>query len=208
VRQSDAHAWAEVWLAEVGWIRVDPTAAVAPERIERNLDAAIADDAFDAGLFLRRNPLFAVARQAWDAANNFWNNQVIEFDQASQLSLLERLGLKDASLRDLAISFGIVLVGAIVLLSAYLAWQIRPRRRDPLCVVYAYLCEKLAKADLGRHPHEGPRDYLCRAASARPEHAAALAEIRSLYIGLRYGPESLSTQLSRLKYLVNRLRLS
>src|SRR5690606_25782031 len=43
VRQRDAHAWAEVWLGEKGWVRVDPTAAVAPNRILGGIETALPD---------------------------------------------------------------------------------------------------------------------------------------------------------------------
>ncbi len=206
IRQSDAHAWSEVWLENRGWVRVDPTAAVAPERIERNLDAAIPDSDSVPGRFLRTNLFFFRARMTWDAANNFWNNRIVEYNELKQRSLMEWLGVKNADYRSLAIAFALTLVLFFVSLTLYLGWQYRPRKRDPIVAVYDQLCRKLARINVAKQMHEGPVDYLQRAALAQPRMATELREVRSLYTSLRYDPSPLPAQLSRLKYLVNRLR--
>ncbi|HSN70061.1 MAG TPA: DUF3488 and transglutaminase-like domain-containing protein, partial [Steroidobacteraceae bacterium] len=84
VRQSDAHAWSEVWLEGQGWVRVDPTAAVAPDRIERGLDAALPEGEPVPGRFFSRNPMLASLDFAWDALNAFWTDQVVEVDARAQ----------------------------------------------------------------------------------------------------------------------------
>jgi transglutaminase-like putative cysteine protease len=207
VRQSDAHAWSEVWFDGRGWVRVDPTAAVAPERIEGGLDAALSDNEFVPGRLLRRSALLSQIRLAWDAANTFWNNEVVQFGEAQQRRLLERLDIQDANWRTL----GFLLVGALVIffavMSGYLAWRFRPRARDPIAQVYHQLCRKLARSAMPRLAHEGPNDYVARVSRIRPELAAALAEVRALYVNLRYGPAPLTTELSRLKFLVNQLKV-
>lgn len=207
VRQSDAHAWSEVWLDGKGWTRVDPTAAVAPERVERGLDAAMSEGEPVPGRFLARSSALTQLRLAWDAVNTFWNDQVVEFGASQQRSLFERLGIEDADWEVLGVALVIAVVGFFVVLSAYLAWQFRPHTRDPVARVYAQLCRRLASRQLARLPHEGPHDYLERVMLARPELATDLTETRMLYISLRYGPSPLTSQLSRLKFLVNRLKL-
>lgn len=207
VRQSDAHAWSEVWIDGKGWIRVDPTAAVAPERIERGMDAALAEDEPVPGRLFNSVDAFVKIRLAWDALNTFWNGQIVEFGATQQRSLLERLGIEDADWEALGMGVVLALAGFFAVLSAWLAWQFRPRPRDPVAQVYDRLCRRLARAQLPRSPHEGPRDYLTRMAAARPVLAADLAEVRTLYLSLRYGPAPLSSQLSRLKFLVSRLKV-
>ena len=206
VRQSDAHAWSEVWLEGRGWTRIDPTAAIAPERIERGLDAAISEQEDVPGRALRHSALFSKVRMAWDAANTFWNDQVVQFGEAQQRWLLEKFNIKDPRWEYLGVGLVLALLGFFGVLSAYLAWKFRPRPRDPASHVYEQLCLKLAKLGVPRLPHEGPNDYVARAAVARPELASQLAEVRSVYVGLRYGPTPLPTQLSRLKFLVNQLQ--
>ncbi|HEY0681737.1 MAG TPA: DUF3488 and transglutaminase-like domain-containing protein [Steroidobacter sp.] len=206
VRQSDAHAWSEVWLEGRGWQRIDPTAAIAPERIERGLDAAIAESEEVPGRTLRQSALLSKMRMAWDAANTFWNDQVVQFGTSQQAWLLEKLNIKDPRWEYLGVAMILALLGFFGVLSAYLAWKFKPRARDPVAHVYEQLCRKLAKLGVPRLPHEGPNDYVTRAARARPELAVQLAEVRSVYVGLRYGPTPLPTQLSRLKFLVNQLQ--
>jgi transglutaminase-like putative cysteine protease len=206
VRQSDAHAWVEVWLAERGWVRIDPTAAVAPERVERNLDAALAEEESVPGRFLRQSAFFANIHQAWDAVNNFWNDRVVEYDQLKQQALMAWMGVEDPDWRQLGVAFAAALVAFFVVLSGYLGWRYRTHRIDPMVEVYLRLCKKLARIEIKRAPHEGPVDFLQRAAVSCPALAVELRELRSLYVGLRYNPDPLLSQQSRFKYLVNNLK--
>jgi hypothetical protein len=81
VRQSDAHAWAEVWLADRGWVRVDPTGYVAPERIEYGIDRALADTEHVPGRLLRTSALLGRLRDAWDAATFTWTDWVLGYNR-------------------------------------------------------------------------------------------------------------------------------
>lgn len=205
VRQSDAHAWSEVWLDERGWVRVDPTAAVAPERIERGIDAAMAEDEPVPGRLIRNNALLSQVRLAWDAANTFWNSQVIEFSESQQRWLANQVGIGEVSWRWLGLALVATFIVFFAALSGYLAWRFRPRRGDPVQQVYEQLCRKLAKVNLPKHHHEGPNDYLNRVASLKPNIAKQLSEARAIYTHLRYEPTPMQSSLSRLKFLVNEL---
>lgn len=206
VRQSDAHAWSEVWMEGRGWQRIDPTAAIAPDRIERGLDAALSAGETLPGRALRNNAFLSKVRLAWDAANTFWNNEVVQFGEAQQRWLLQKLNFEQARWEYLVVALVLALLGFFVALTAYLAWKFRPRARDPVAHVYEQMCRKLGKLGLPRLPHEGPNDYVARVARSRPDLAPQLAELRTVYVGLRYGPAPLATQLSRLKFLVNQLQ--
>ena len=212
IRQSDAHAWSEVWIEGRGWVRVDPTAAVAPERIERGLEAALAEGGESLpGSYLRRSVLFNRLQLAWDAANTFWNNQVVGFGEAQQRWLLEQFNF-DGDAQELGIALSLALIGFFAAMSAYLAWRFRPRARDPLAQIYDQLCRKLARRGLPRAAHEGPSDYVARVLQSRPDLAPLLVEARNLYVALRYGPRSWGpllgrSELSRLKFLINQLKV-
>jgi transglutaminase-like putative cysteine protease len=212
IRQSDAHAWSEVWLEGRGWVRVDPTAAVAPERIERGIDAALAEGGESLpGSYLRHSALINRLQLAWDAANTFWNNQVVAFGETQQRWLLERFNL-DGDSQELGIALALALIAFFAAMSAYLAWRFRPRVRDPLAQIYDQLCRKLARRGLPRAAHEGPSDYVARVLRARPDLAPLLVEARNLYVALRYGPRSWGpllgrSELSRLKFLINQLKV-
>ena len=94
VRQADAHAWSEVWLPGRGWQRVDPTAAVAPDRILRGLAGTLPDAMSAQARFLRLHPALIQMRQAWDAMQNAWNEWILDYDLDRQRSLLEKLGFE------------------------------------------------------------------------------------------------------------------
>ncbi|MGH8174951.1 MAG: transglutaminase TgpA family protein [Steroidobacter sp.] len=208
VRQSEAHAWTEVWLEERGWVRIDPTAAVAPERIESGgLAAAMSEDEPVPGRLLRNNRLLSQLRLTWDAANTFWNDQVVEFGEAQQRWLLTRLDIDEVRWEYLGVALVLALMSFFIVLSMYLAWRFRPRPRDPVAQIYDALCRKLARREPPRLAYEGPVDYLARVTRSHPGLTAQLAEIRSLYLNLRYSPSPLISQLSRLKHLVNQLQV-
>lgn len=205
VRQSDAHAWSEVWFEGRGWTRIDPTAAVAPERVESGIDAAISDEESVPGRIFARSSALSQLRNLWDALNTYWNDNIVEFDQAQQRSLLSRLGIEDADWRQLGLGMVIAFIVFFAALALYFSIRYRAPQRDPLVRTYERLCKRFAKRQLARAPHEGPSDYLLRLAQARPDLAKPLNEARELYVNLRYGPAPLSSELSRFKYLVNQL---
>ncbi len=205
VRQSDAHAWSEVWIEGRGWTRVDPTAAVAPERVERGIDAAISDEESVPGRLFVRSSMLSQLRNVWDALNTYWNDNIVEFDQRQQRSLFQMLGIEDADWRQLGAGMVIAFVAFFALLALYFSIRYRPPQRDPLVRTYERLCKRFEKRALTRLPHEGPSDYLTRLAQARPDLARQLEEARDLYVSLRYGPAPLPSELSRFKYLVNQL---
>ncbi|BAU50443.1 transglutaminase [Sulfurifustis variabilis] len=187
VRQSDAHAWTEVWLAPRGWVRVDATAAVAPERVEQGIESVVAEGAearageparFEARWLARA---WQRARFTWDYVNLSWFYWVKDYDENRQTRLLDRLGLRDSA--------GLVLVAGVMgLVLAYALGAGRRRRPgDPLARIYDRYCRKLARAGLARDPHEGPLDYARRAAARWPEQRAAIVAITSRYVSFRYG---------------------
>jgi len=207
VRQSDAHAWAEVWIEGRGWVRVDPTAAVAPERIQQGLDAAVPEDEPVPGRMFGGNSMVLNLQLAWDALNSAWQNNVVEYNDTLQRSLFSRLGFDDVDWRSLGLLLTASLAAFFVALSGWLAWRFKPRMQDPAAQAYAQLCRKLGSGNLPRRPHEGPVDYLTRVGAARPELRADLDELRALYVALRYGPLPMPAQLSRFRFLVNRLKV-
>lgn len=208
VRQSDAHAWSEVWIDSKGWMRVDPTAAVAPERVESaGLYGAMSDNEPVPGRLVRNSAFLSNVRFAWDAANTFWNDQIVEFSADQQQRLSRLLGVEELDVRTLGTALVLVFVAFFLSLSGYLAWKFRPRLRDPVRQVYEQLCRKLARAQLAKLPHEGPQAYLDRIAAQRPEIAPRLREAKTIYLDLRYGPAPMKTSLSRLKHVVNQLKV-
>jgi len=189
VRQSDAHAWAEVWLDGDGWVRIDPTAAVAPERIERGI--AVAAQREGAPVRFRTPPqvlanAWRVLRDGWDAVSNAWNQWVLDYTPQRQADLLERLGLGEVSWRGMAVALGLACAGLLGVIAAYMLLR-RPAVVDPVLFLYQRFCAKLARRGITRAPAEGPADFGTRAGALRPEAAAQIRLITGLYIRLRYG---------------------
>lgn len=199
VRQSDAHAWSEVWLAGRGWVRVDPTAAVAPERIENGtLEVTTAES----GLIGAGGEWFHRVALAWDTMSNYWNEWVLQYGPDSQNMLLDRLGLPGGDWRQLTTVLGVVLAILLVALSAFLGWQFRPHGSDPAAQLYARLCRKLASRQLDRQAHEGPLQYAARVCAARPDLDPKLHEIVALYARLRYEPQPEDEDLARFRLAI------
>jgi transglutaminase-like putative cysteine protease len=212
VRQSDAHAWAEVWLPRRGWVRIDPTAAVSPERVQRGMAGAVPPrPPFGIeglggliGIDGAAHPWLLQLRYAAGAMNNGWNQWVLNYTPQRQRGMVEQL---QASLLDwrLPVWLGIL---AIVLL---LVRTLRRRREvDPVDALYSALCTRLSRLGLARSADEGPRAYAARIAAAgrlAPEAAAAAQEFLHRYSGWRYAPRGADAHLATtLKRLLSQVR--
>jgi transglutaminase-like putative cysteine protease len=206
VRQSDAHAWSEVWIDGRGWVRVDPTAAVAPERIRGSLIDAVGTDEPVPGRLREASPIVMRLELGWDAINDFWNQRIVRFDAAAQFDMLQKLGIDDPDWRELGFGLAASLAAFFAGLSAYLAWHYRPPERDWPARLHDVVARRLRKRGLVRGPTEGPVAFLERAERTHPDLARQLAEIRVLYAAQRYGPSPRPWELQRLKHLVNALR--
>lgn len=188
VRQADAHAWTEVWLDDAGWVRVDPTAAVAPDRVELGLAASLPGEAL---LPFMLKPEFGWLKDAlllWDGVNHAWNQWVLGYDWRQQEELLSGLSSDFFSWRQ---NVTWLLLGGLLLAAGglLLYWQARERaQRDPARRLYDRFCARLAKAGVERRATEGPLDFARRASTARPDLAEGIDSLTRLYIDLRYGP--------------------
>ena len=188
VRQSEAHAWAEVWLEGRGWTRLDPTAVVAPERLHRGILDLMPQE-LPARARLHASPWLNELLQRWDAANAWWTNHVVRFYLEAQLGLLERLGIRSPDARSLGWTFMVVLCLWLAVIAWHVGRSIRPARPDPLARAYARLCRKLARI-APRAPHEGPLAFGAALIAKRPEVRTSVLPLLERYAALRYGPPS------------------
>ncbi len=208
VRQFDAHAWVEYWQAETGWVSVDPTFQVAPERIELGLEEAVAtEQSFLEGspfspLRYRQLTWLNQMRLSWDNLNYGWQRWVLGYQGAQQLQLLQRwFGRIDARL--LAIS---LVGGGALLLSLLALWLFKPwqRERDPQRRLFRGFERLLARHGVHRAPGEGARMFAARAALALPGqaqqiHAFAAAFEAQRYAGRDASPAQLREHLATLR---------
>ncbi|MEN7341606.1 MAG: DUF3488 and transglutaminase-like domain-containing protein [Pseudomonadota bacterium] len=200
VRQSDAHAWTEVWLEGVGWQRVDPTAAVAPERIEQNLESALLESGeFTRGAF--DLPMLERLQLLWDMANAKWNDWVLGFGPETQKRFFEWLGLDDPDWRDLVIILSILLVFLMSAITLWLTWIHRPTPPDSEMKQFIRLQKKLG---LPAEPNETPSDYAKRAIAANPALQTKIETAIWHYLRARYAEDQ--TAAERLPSLVNGIR--
>lgn len=187
VRQSDAHAWVEVWLPNRGWVRVDPTAAVAPSRVQAGIDAALPAGDPVPGLAFAEHPWLRNLRYSLDAVTNSWNQWVLGYDQERQYALMDRFNLGFASWRGMALVLALGLGWILSALAGWMWWKKRLPPPDRVRALYEQFCAKLARAGTARHPHEGPEDYRQRLLGRHPDLAAEINAATDLYIALRYG---------------------
>ena len=179
VRNSDAHAWSEVWLAGRGWVRTDPTGAVRPERVSLGAAAAAGDQ-----LDWYRSDWLQGFRNRWDVVNRWWDQAVVGFDALRQRSLLTPFGIRDADTMTLGV---LLAIGSVLFIALGLAWALLRRQpRDPLREALRELERKLGRRGIARRVGEGPQHYLSRAARALPGQRKELATLTRRYLDLRY----------------------
>ena len=204
VRQSDAHAWTEVFLNGRGWTRVDPTAAAMPRRVEAGLARAVSETEPLPLMMRSRLEWLRGARYQWEALAHKWNIWVLGYNPERQRDLMRSVGMRDADWGTLTAALFTILGVMTMLL---LAWSLkRLARPDPVQKAWRAFCRKLAMRGVERAPHEGPRDYATRAARALPGARRNILHIGALYIGLRYGAHASRPGLERLKRLVREFR--
>jgi len=205
VRQADAHAWTEVWLPGEGWLRVDPTAAVSPARVEQGIAAAINDESV-LPLFARADlPWLRNLRLTWDSIANGWNQWVLGYNADRQSYVMSRMGMRQASWRTLVVVLVTVTMVVTAILALLMLRRRRARTRDPALRAYERFCEKLRKMGVPREPYEGPHDYCTRAAVLLPQLRGPIARISALYVTLRYSQDTHTTTLEQLQEAVKGL---
>ena len=174
VRQSDAHAWTEVWLSGLGWVRVDPTSAVAPGRTGTFQRLQAPRGVIAATLGNVTPELALNLRAAWEALNNSWNQWVLNYTQSKQLDLLKNLGFETPSWEDLSY----VLIGLVVFVSLCGAiWTLWERRQhDPWLRLLLRVRKRLSLAGLELPPAAPPRQIAQLVTGRFGDRAQALAD--------------------------------
>lgn len=188
VRQSHAHAWAEYWQAGRGWVRADPTAAVAPDRVRAGRSLRPPPGLVAGALNTIDPDLADRLRRGWEAVENAWNQRVLNYSRGQQFDLLRSLGLKAPEGRDLA-SLLVLLLAAAALGGAAWAWWDR-QRRDPWQRLEQRVRERLAALGVEVAPHEPPLTRAARVRQVLGARGDALASALDVLARSRYGPDA------------------
>lgn len=210
VRQSDAHAWVEAWLAGEGWVRIDPTAAIPAERILETPErlrprrAEAGDRVQTAPGWLQRG--LRRIGFVWDMLDERWNQWILGFDRHRQIDLLQRLGIDPFDWRATAGLLGALAVLALAGLLLYLRWRDR-ETHDPAIRIWRRLCRRLARHGLVPAPGETPRAFGRRCARKMQGSARDLERIVALYLRLRYAPDASGRDLEEMQRRVRGLKL-
>jgi len=202
VRQADAHAWTEVWLEGAGWRRVDPTAAVAPERVDYGRTGAMFDGVGEAWGLSAPSELLHNLVLTWDALNAKWNEWVLGYGPENQNSFMEWLGMNDPDWRKMMLTLVGIVIGLTLLISLLLMLRYRPPPRDKAAILYERFVKR---SGLTLTTGETPRLFAARARQESPLPAASVRSITETYLDVRYGPpnpglmKKLETEITTLR---------
>jgi protein-glutamine gamma-glutamyltransferase len=189
IRQSDAHAWVEVWIEGSGWLRIDPTAAIASTRVEQggaddNVNALLGIDLHRQGSWLADLAL------RLDALRQFWIERILQFDQSAQQSLLQQLAIPVPDTGK----FALLLALCVGCAFGWMSWQVRrdisAPASDRAARAFKRFCARLAKIGLPREAHEGAEAFAARIALARPDLGDAIRALMRQYSDVRYGADA------------------
>ncbi len=209
VRQANAHAWAEVWLKDKGWTRIDPTSAIAPERIEQdvNIDLQIASGIVNFSPILANTgkvfSLLKQARQLWGSVDYSWQRWVINYSRKNQSNLLSSLGINNIK------SMIYWMVSIISIFSMLLAWIIlsgKPTQIDKELKLYFLFCKKMSKLGFYKQTGETAQQFAQRMQKQRPEMSESIGSITKLFTNIRYGKKSSEQDLIMLKKQVTHFK--
>ncbi|RJP77724.1 MAG: DUF3488 domain-containing protein [Desulfobacteraceae bacterium] len=210
IRQYHAHAWTEVWLDSRGWVRIDPTSLIAPDRIELGPAGGLpAEDLPDNLLGRDFSELTSFRNQFyffWEAVNNQWDIWFSGYSHLEQKSFFEQLGLNlQSSWKRAAVLLLILTILAIAFL-LFLMQKLHKTIVGPDIVQEAYekFCAGLRQIGIIRKPDQGPADFAAQIRSLKPDIAHQADEIITLYIRIRYMGKTTPEDEKRLQELVNR----
>lgn len=183
VRQSDAHAWSEIWDDERGWVRIDPTAAVSPDRVTKGFTEAAGAQL---PAFLARRGTILLSLQArWDAINNAWNRLVLAYGPELQGEFLAKFGLRDWS--DMIIALTVISSLAMTVIGLLMMRQFAPAQNNDVALrLWRRALVKLERAGLAQRADEGPQDFVRRLAQESPAWGLRMRPVLESYLQLRY----------------------
>ncbi len=200
-----------MWLEGEGWRRIDPTSAVAPERIEDGIEATFRDeegflsDSPLSWLKFRQTLWLTEVRLQLQAISHYWDSWVVGYDPRTQIEFLSNF-IDDVDTQKMGIALLVLFGFFLAIIAAIVLSKKSAKTLDPISLEYFRFCRLLEQQGLAREIGEGPRDYYGRIAAARPDLAARASMVTDTYVDLQYGHGG-RDQLPTLKSAVNSFRL-
>ncbi len=188
VRQADAHAWTEVWLSGRGWYRIDPTAAVAPERIESGRSGAMFDGIAESWGLAAPSELLYNLTLTLDVLNAKWNEWILAYGEENQMRFMEWLGMDEPDWRQMMLTLVVIVTVLTGIISLLILLRYRPPPKDAAAILYRKFTEK---AGIMPARGETPLSYALRLKREREAIAAEADAITATYLDARYGPPNL-----------------
>lgn len=204
IKQSDAHAWSEVWIKDKGWLRVDPTAAVSPLRVEQGSQALISQNS--------RNWYDKQWLRSWrdnyDKVRHKWNQFVRDFNINKQKALFNRIGFDSQDGKSIAIVLAVITLISTLFVVVYL-YLMRPRKhRTELEKIYQKYVTVFANKGIKKHSSQGVLEYASEVTDKFQPVKLTVIEFNELYLKLRYGKANTENILmkKRLLKLINKIK--
>jgi hypothetical protein len=184
----------EVFMPDTGWVRVDPTLVVAPQRLEQNPDGSFLNSSGAGAIPVHKRLTFML-----EAANLKWEAWFTGYSFASQKELMAQLGVDTArgQWKTILLLVSLTLL-VLALFLRFFLHRLRPEKKDPVAEAYTLFCKRLACIGLVRPPNLGPVDFLNHVKVLRPDLADNARTITDLYVQIRFAKthsNSLTKQL-------------
>ena len=204
VRQADAHVWCEVWLNPAGWVRVDPTVEVAPDRVDEGIDGFLDSESWLSALsrdhLLRR--WIETIRLGWETINFRWDMWFMGFSATDQIQILDNVWQWRYGLLLSGIPLGLTMI-------AFFVYRRKHRRQpataqDRALILYHHFLKKMSRVGLSKPSYQGAFDYARHVIRDHPAFEKEVTEIVDCYLSLRYGRAPGDDDLKTLQQLVRR----
>lgn len=199
VTQDKAHAWVEIFHEKNGWITVDPTSVVAPERLTRGLSSSVPKDEISLAMSMSENRfvggLWKKTLFALDYANHGWNRLVIGYTYNRQKKLFDFIGINPGKVTGALFLVSVMLVSVMTVFIVVWKLRIDPlKKTDPVAWNWMKFCKKMSDAGIKRSYSEGPVEFMERIVSLRPDLKNEAELIAGRYVRLRYSRHGFSVE--------------
>jgi len=205
VRQSDAHAWCEVWLDNKGWIRIDPTTESVPDRLERNADQIFSSDfGTQNGLFKFTKPILNI----FDALNFFWDQKIMGYNFNLQNKFYEFLGLKEQNFFKKFLLFIFVFFISSILIYLFLNLKAKyTGRKAEELILFERLQRKIKDEALLKKGSEGYLEYLKRIENSNLKNMNLIKDFINYFIEERYSCNKNIMNTKKMKQILKKISL-